>query len=36
MAAFDWKPSRSDPVTMIRSVAAFEASRATSAARAGR
>jgi UDP-glucose-4-epimerase GalE len=27
MQAFDWKPTRSDPVTMIRSAAAFEASR---------
>jgi UDP-glucose-4-epimerase GalE len=28
MSAFNWKPSRSDPNTMIASVAAFEATRA--------
>lgn len=27
MRAFDWRPTRSDPLTMIRSVAAFEAAR---------
>jgi len=27
MAAFDWKPGRSDPATLIRTAAAFEASR---------
>jgi UDP-glucose 4-epimerase/UDP-arabinose 4-epimerase len=31
MQAFDWKPVRSSPVTMIRSVAAFEAARSAPA-----